>query len=82
VFDPAFTVHPTPQSLSGPNPPAAMAANMPAMAGGQMMPRRPPGFNAQQLTQIVVNSLMQQNPITGWQAGVQTNERMGKIVNL
>ena len=62
-----------------------MAANLQQMAGGQMMAQqqRRPQFNSNHIQQMVVSSLMSNTAaITGWQAGVQVNERMGRITNM
>lgn len=67
-----------------------MAANLQQMGAGQILPqqqqqlrRGQQAFNNQQITQTVIQQLMSQpTPSTGWQAGVNLADRMGKVVQL
>jgi hypothetical protein len=70
-----------------------MAANFQHMGGpGQMMPQqqrqqqqqqRPQTGATTQIQSLIFNTLnAQTGPLTGWQAGVLPNERMGLIFNV
>lgn len=65
-----------------------MEANMQRMAGaGQMMqqPMRKPQPSQAQIQQLVYQNLVshaQQFTAVSWQAGVNTGDRMGRVMNL
>jgi hypothetical protein len=62
-----------------------MAANMPQMGGpGQMMPQQQRRPQSAQIQAYVYQDMLKHNPsqMHEGQAGITTNDRMGKVMNL